>query len=609
MPITSVVPDVPAVDRPFDYLTDVELPIGTVVRVPFGGRRVRGWVVEPDGTPDPDRELLAITKVVGIGPDASVVALCRWAAWRWSGRFVSMLRVATPDRPVRSLPRAIGTHRERGGGAGSGLDEMGGSPAGALAESVLRSTGDAVVMRTSPVSDQADIAIAAASTGQAIVVTPSPIEADRITRRLSTAGHRVARWPYDWAQAATGATVVGTRGAVFAPAPDLSAIVVLDEHDERLQSESSPTWNAREVAVERARRHGVPCALVSPCPSLDAYVAQIGNAALAREASPVELVSPAVSLSASELRAGWAPTIVIDRRGEDTGRTGLFSSELVELMRGAIGEERPVTCVLNRTGRSRLLACRSCSSIARCHSCDGAVHLPDPTQLCCGRCGATRPPVCAECGSTALALLRPGVSRAREELEALLRTPVVEVTAATRGQADTSAGVPAVAIGTTAILGRSIPGGLVAFLDFDQELLSPRYRGAEDALTLLVQASRIVGGRSLGGSVVLQTRLPEHEVVAAALRSDSSLVSLDEVERRRMLGLPPFASIALLGLEAAPEFVERLGKPEGVSVSSGGDGSWLVKSSKPGRLQEALAATERPPGRLRLQVDPHRIGR
>ena len=69
---------------------------------------------------------------------------------------------------------------------------------------------------------------------------------------------------------AAGATVVGTRAAAWAPVGNLAAIVVLDEHDEAHQQEQAPTWHARDVAIERARRAGVPCLLTSPCPTQEA---------------------------------------------------------------------------------------------------------------------------------------------------------------------------------------------------------------------------------------------------------------------------------------------------------------------------------------------------
>ena len=87
--VVRVLPDVPAVDRPFDYLLppriDAGVRVGTMVRVPFHNRRVAGWVVEVDVEPPEGVALLDVTKVVGEGPDPSVVELCRWAAWRWAG--------------------------------------------------------------------------------------------------------------------------------------------------------------------------------------------------------------------------------------------------------------------------------------------------------------------------------------------------------------------------------------------------------------------------------------------------------------------------------------------------------------------------------------------
>src|ERR1700724_3409755 len=58
---------------------------------------------------------------------------------------------------------------------------------------------------------------------------------------------------------------------------------------------------------------------------------------------------------------------------------------------------------------------------------------------------------------------------------------------------------------------------LVAFLEFDQELLAARYRAAEQALWLLVRAARVVGGRRGDGRERVQTRVPEHDVIEAAL--------------------------------------------------------------------------------------------
>jgi len=585
MRAVRVLPDVPAIDRAFDYLVPDALGdqvrVGTMVRITLSGRRVGGWVLGDDPDPPGDRQLHEINKVVGRGPDPEVIDLCRWVAWRWAGRLATIMRLASPERVVRDLPtpspRAV-----RGEGH-------------PLAAELLASGPGVHVLQVPPTDDALGPALAAAAAGQSIVVAPSVATADRVAAGLRAAGAAVARWPRDWAAAAAGATVVGGRSAVFAPAPALRAVVVLDEHDESLQNESSPSWHAREVAVERAARAGVPCLLVSPAPSLEARgVASGAERPVARPAR-------------SDERAGWAPVTVVDRRGEDVGRTGLFSTRLVEAVRETARSDRRVLCVLNRTGRARLLICRSCGTVAACDVCGSSVSLGDDLRCHCGRCGAERPGVCVECGSTALSAYRAGVTRAREELEALALEPVAAVTGASPAGAGGDLPEARVVIGTEAVLHRFEDVGLVAFVDFDQELLAPRYRAAEEALALLVLASRAVGGRTSGGRLLLQTRLPDHEVVRAALRADPDLVSDAERRRRSMLRFPPYATIATVGGEAAPELVERLGRPLGVEVLGPDDGRWLLRSDDPATLLDALAAVQRPPGRLHLQVDPMRI--
>jgi primosomal protein N' (replication factor Y) len=400
----------------------------------------------------------------------------------------------------------------------------------------------------------------------------------------------VARLPEAWALAAAGGSVViGARVAAWAPVADPGAVVVLDEHDEAHQEERSPTWHARDVAVERAARGGVPCLLVSPCPTLEAL-----------EAAGERVWAPA----RADERAGWAVLEVVDRTGEEPGRQGLVSERVVPHLRG----ERRVVCVLNRTGRARLLACASCGRLAECEQCGAAVGQPTAPPsgvagLVCPRCGSERPMVCAACGGARLKNLRIGVSRAREELEALARRPVAEVTAATDG-------VPParVLVGTEAVLHRVAAADTVVFLDFDGEVLAPRYRAAEQALALLARAARLVGGRA--GRVVVQTRLPRHDVVQAALLADPGRLTDGERGRRSGLRFPPFVALAQLSGAGADALAEQLRVPggaDGVEVLGPPGGPYLVRAPDHAAMAAALRRAGRPPGRIRVEVDPLRV--
>jgi primosomal protein N' (replication factor Y) len=617
--VVRVLPDVPAIAKTFDYLVPEALGdqvrVGTRVRIALGPRRVGGWVVATDVDAPPGVTLRPLAKLSGYGPPPELIELAHWAAWRWAGRPASFLRTASPERVVDRLPAAAppGELRSWSAGhdpAGAGRARRGGRDA-AVGEASAAGDGSRsrpdrsdpaareafaagrAVLRLPPAAAVDPVCLHAAALGNALVLCPSLDVARSVGQRLRRAGVTVAFHPADWAQGAAGATVVGTRAAAWAPVGGLAAVVVLDEHDEAHAQEQAPTWHARDVAIERARRAGVPCVAVSPCPSLEAL-------AWGR------LVAP----SRVDERAGWPVVDVVDRRRDDP-RTGLFSPSLVNVLRDT---SRRVVCVLNRTGRARLLACAACGELARCEACDAAVTQPDEGRLVCPRCGRARPAVCLACGGMRLKVLRQGVSRARDELAALVGEPVDEISASvSKKKREPEAGVrrsgsgTRVIVGTEAVLHQVDRVDVVAFLDLDQELLAPRYRAIEQALGLVVRAARLVGGKAGGGRLVVQTRLPRHEVVQAVLRADPTLVTRAEAERRELLRFPPAAALAEVSGPVAEAFVAGLRGAPGIEVLGPADGRWLVRSIDHSTLCEALAATPRPPGRLRVAVDPLRV--
>ena len=196
-----------------------------------------------------------------------------------------------------------------------------------------------------------------------------------------------------------------------------------------------------------------------------------------------------------------------------------------------------------------------------------------------------------------MANVKPGVSRLREELEAAAARPVGEVV----GDSTELAAVD-VYVGTEALLHRVRNIDVVAFLDFDAELLAPRYRAGEQAMALLVRAARLVGPRQLGGTVMVQTTVPDHPVLTAAVLSDPGRFSDAESIVRRELGLPPYAALASVDGEGAAAFVESAGLQ-----AAGSADSVLVRTPSWDDLGPALAATARPKGsRLKVRVDPPR---
>lgn len=195
-------------------------------------------------------------------------------------------------------------------------------------------------------------------------------------------------------------------------------------------------------------------------------------------------------------------------------------------------------------------------------------------------------------------MVRPGVTRLREELEAAAARPVLAVT----GDADIDDRAADVFVGTEAVLHRVRNVDAVVFLDMDAELLAPRYRAAEQAVALIVRAGRLVGRRSGGGVVVVQTHQPDHEVLVALAAGDIRDLGMGELERRRLLRLPPFAALALVEGACAPEVAAATGL-EWTPTASGA----LIRADEWLDLGTLLAEAPRPPGRCRVVVDPPRV--
>jgi primosomal protein N' (replication factor Y) len=606
-----VVPDVGALHKTFDYSVPDAMAgavrVGTQVRVVLAGRRVGAWVIADDVEPPPGVSVRPLSAVRGWGPPPGVLALAQWAAWRWAGPVATFLRTASWDRAARVLPPTS-----------TGTWQRAPTPDVPSWADVVAGRGVSVV-RIGPAIDPWPICCAAVTNLRpgdergVLVLAPARHTVLALAQRLRAEGVPVAVLPDEWPRArAGGCVVVGTRSAAFAPLPGIVAAVVLDAHDEAYHEERAPTWAAWEVVAERARRDGSSCALVSPCPGLDVLAA-----------------GPLAVPSRAEERRSWPAVEVVDRRSDDP-RTGLFSERLVALMRGA--RRGPVVCVLNRTGGVRVVACAACGELARC-DCGAALELTGAArratrrapgtdegadavtpvaQFVCRRCGASRPVVCGRCGATRTRALRVGVSRVRQDLEALLGEPVSEIWGSVSG--DAGASWERVIVGTEAALHRVPSAEVVAFLDFDAELLAPRYAAGEHALALLVRAARLVAGSPTHpatrapGRVAVQTRLPRHAAVAAAVSADPGVLAAAEAEMRGALGLPPFRALALVSGPEADTLGRalRLAAPAGVEVNGPSDGAWSVRAPDHRVLCDLLASVPRPPGRVRVEVDPVR---
>lgn len=559
-----VVTENAALDRAFDY--EVPSALGFVgpgdrVRIELNHRSLRGWVV---GDVETTRELKSLKKWLGLGPPPEMIGLLGWAAQRWCAPVSRFLQAASPKVIVTDTPPPP---------APAALDAAVAAHAQPLAPGVIL---------VSPTHDPLALILHAhestrARPGTLLILVPTDAWAQRLRGRLEQRGCQVAQGEGQWDRMRAGwPVVVGARGAALAPSPRLRGAVVVDADDEAYRSQSSPTWDAPTMLIERCRRDGADLWLTSVAPS-------------------PALLAHGVATSWTPVASGWPRVEVVDRRESDP-HDGVLSGAALDAAHHALrGEESvAVVVVLQRLGHGRLFACRRCGELARCSVCGGAEVSTDELLACADR-HEPRANFCRSCGATNLKKVRVGVSTLARDVAAQLSQRVDEVTAAFQGEITNR-----VVVGTEAVFARVRRCALVVFVDYDQYLLAPRESARRQALIAVAKAGRLVGSRREGrGEVLVQTRRDD-EVIDALRSGDVRAVVEDDDATARLLGLPPYGARAHVSGDAAAEFASRLDS-DVVRVRRAGD-VFVVSAAHVDELTRVINETPRPSGRLRLEV-------
>jgi primosomal protein N' (replication factor Y) len=342
--------------------------------------------------------------------------------------------------------------------------------------------------------------------------------------------------------------VVGTRSSVFAPLPDLGLILVDEEHDGSYKQEETPRYNGRDVAVVRAQQIGAVVVLGSATPSLETrYNAERGKYQHLRLPERIEQrPMPVVE--------------VVDMNHEylETKKQAIFSRPLVEAVNEKLAAGEQVMLLMNRRGFSSFCACRSCGHRVPCVNCAVTLtyHRKDRRLLChyCGYAAAV-PESCPECGSDHIQFIGTGSEKVESELAELF--PGARVARMDRDTIHSKAdyeeilggfreGSYDILVGTQMIAkGHDIPNvTLVGIVNADIGLGMPDFRAAERTFQLLTQAAGRAGRGGIPGRVILQTINPEHYAVRFAASQDYELFYNKELQFRRVMRYPPFASLA-----------------------------------------------------------------
>ena len=362
-------------------------------------------------------------------------------------------------------------------------------------------------------------------------------------------GDRLRNWRL--AEAGQARIVIGTRLSVFTPMPNLSLIVVDEEHDASYKQQDGMRYSARDVAVVRAKFADVPVLLGSATPSLETWHnAQSGRYQL-------------LTLATRAVAAAQLPEIdCIDTRTPML-RDGLTPG-LIEALRDRLARGEQSLLFINRRGYSPALLCSACAWVAPCPRCTSrlVVHLRE-RRLRCHHCGHEERILqqCPKCGNPDLHPTGQGTQRLEVTLSELFpEARVLRVDRDSTRRKGALAGMMAdvhgkrvdILVGTQMLAkGHDFPNlTLVGVVDTDSALFSPDFRASERLFAQLMQVAGRAGRAEKPGQVLIQTAFPDHVLFHSLKQHDFAKFAGSQLEERRLAHFPPYCFQALLSGEA-----------------------------------------------------------
>ena len=408
-----------------------------------------------------------------------------------------------------------------------------------------------------------------------------------------------------WREVAQGRAqlVVGARSALYLPFPKLRLIVVDEEHDTSYKQEEGVIYNARDMAVVRAKiaRHSV--VLASATPSLESLV----NARTGRYAHVVLPERPgAVTLPEIDL---------VDLKDHPPEKGDFISAPLIEATKIVLGRGEQAMLYLNRRGYAPLIICRNCGEKLKSPDTDSwLVEHRRTGRAVCHQTGFSMrmPTACPECkAEDSLTAVGPGVERVAEEASRHFPEAKIEIFSS-----DT-AGNPAeiaarmarmeqgdidILVGTQMIVkGHNFPKlTFVGVVDGDLSLAGGDPRAGERTYQTLVQVAGRAGRADKPGHALIQTHQPDHEALSALAAGDRERFISAELGLREALLLPPFGKLAAVIISGEDlKKTEALAK-KFVSLAPRADGVEILGPSEPpiGRLRGRYRR------RLLVQAEP-----
>lgn len=353
--------------------------------------------------------------------------------------------------------------------------------------------------------------------------------------------------------------VIGARSAIFAPLDNIGIIIVDEEHVNSYKQETTPRYNARDMAILRARFNACVCVLGSATPSLESWLnAKNGKLKLLQlKQRPLTSKLPEVKL-------------VDLRQAEMTNE--IFSKHLLKAIEERLENKEQILLLHNRRGHSSFVQCVSCGKLYQCPQCDISMNYHSTGELLkCHYCGysSNLPRKCDSCGGYIYRFGAPGTQQLEKQLKLIFpQARILRMDSDTARKKDSydsmfrrmKKGEIDILLGTQMIAkGLDFENvTLVGVILADQSLNFPDFRAAETTFQLLTQVAGRSGRGAKQGEVIIQTYNPDHYAIAKALKQDYVSFTQRELELREKLFYPPFWKLVRILFTAKNlEFLKR----------------------------------------------------
>ena len=354
-----------------------------------------------------------------------------------------------------------------------------------------------------------------------------------------SAGERIDEWKR--VKNGEAKIAIGTRSAVFAPFDNLGLIVIDEEHEHTYKSEMNPRYHARDIAKFRCVKNDAFLLLSSATPSVESYYNAISG-----------------KYSLVKLTERFGKAVLPEVKTVDISNSkGIISNELYSEIESVLSEKKQAILLMNRRGFNTFATCESCKSVVTCPNCSISLTYHNANnRLMCHYCGYSMSftDVCPSCNNKTIRYAGFGTQKIEDDIENIFPNAKV-----LRMDADTTMakysyeeklqsfakGEYDILLGTQMVAkGLNFPNvTLVGVISIDQQLYNDDFRSSEKAFSLLTQVVGRSGRGDFPGKAVIQTQLPDNDIITLASEQDyENFFATENVIRKAML-YPPYCDI------------------------------------------------------------------